>query len=206
MSLSLALVIIFIITSSWWVYSLHQKASRVLLHLVLLLSTPWIVVLTLSQPSLRPLPASQPKLERITANANFISSFEFLFFSGDRRPGYGIIDYGLFLPSFLPLIALGLSEVIKQKKDRKYAFVIWWLISGLAISIATSNNPVFPGSLWFIPSLSLLSSVGLYSLLDLIKTRQYPVIIGSSLIVLSWLAYEVIRLYYILISWQPFTI
>lgn len=206
MSVSLVFVTVFIIASCGWVYSIRRNLGFILLHLALLLSTPWILVLSLSQPSLRSLPASRPRLESITANANFFSSPEFLFFSGDRRPGYGTIDYGMFLPSFLPLIALGFSAVIRQKRDRKYAFVIWWFISGLGIGIATSNNPVLPGSLWFVPSLSLLSSLGLYSIIDLVKKRQHPVIIGTALMVLSWFVYEVIRLYYILISWQPFTV
>lgn len=206
MATSLALVIIFVLGSCWWIYTLHQKPSSVLLHLALLLITPWIIVLSLARPSLHPLPASQPKRERITANANFFTSFEFLFFSGDRRPGYGIMNYGVFLPSFPPLIALGLLTAVKRKNDTKYTFVIWWLMAGLIISIVTSNHPVLPGALWFVPSLSLLTTLGLYSLIDLAK-NDHPLSTRSlSLVVLAWLAYEAVRLSYILISWQPFTI
>lgn len=221
MSVSLALVIVFIIASSWWVYSTHQKVSRVLLHLALLLSTPWIVVLTLSQPSLRPLPATQPKLSQVATNINYFSSFEFLFFSGDPRPGHGIIDSGVFLPSFLPLIALGLFTAVKRKKNLNYTFTIWWLIGGMIMSLTTSNQPVLSGSLWFLPSLSLLATSGLFSLIDLMKQKRQPIrawqstlgvspwlfiLTGISYVWFLWFGYETVRLYYILVNWQPFTV
>ncbi|MBI2010523.1 MAG: hypothetical protein HYS86_05130 [Candidatus Chisholmbacteria bacterium] len=246
MSFSLTIIIIFIIGSSWWIYRLQQKFSHVILHLILLLSTPWIIVLGLSRPSLHSLPASQPRLARIAANANFFSSSEFLFFSGDRRPGYGIIGHGVFLPSFLPLIAFGLLTAAKHKGDQKFIrawlntmgfspgmnarqnelrqsgnnrtedttgvspwlfiFLVRWLIGGLIISIITSNHPTLPEALWFVPSLSLLGTFGLYSFIDLIKKSHQPVVRSASFVALTWLVYEAARLYYILLSWQPFTL
>lgn len=156
--------------------------------LLMLFITPWVLTLILGQPSLKPMALTQSRSQQILTNLSFYSSFEFLFFSGDRRPLYGILNYGVFLLSFLPLFILG---ILNSPCLFKLCF-----ISGFTLSVIFSNISGLPGSLWFLPPLSVLSAIGFISLWKQSKPWFY--------FLSCWLIYESLRLYQVIIFHQPF--
>ncbi len=167
-----------------------MKSKLIKITLILLFITPWILTLSFGKPSLKPLPSTQPRLVQTVSNLKFYSSFEFLFFSGDRRPLYGIAGFGVFLLSFLPIIAIGLFNSSRP--------VIYSLILGFTISCVFSNAPGLPGSLWFLVPLSVIAGHGFSVFISSPKTIKY--------LFIALIAYEGLRLYQVLIFQQPFTL
>lgn len=207
--MSLALIVALVVAgiTAGWIYAATHKLSIVFVHVVLLSLTPWWLTLLFAQPSLKsPLPTPF-KLGELKENSAFYTSFEFIFFSGDRRPLHGIPDHGMFLPSFIPFIAFGAAAMIKRKSSYLQLVPLWWLIIGVLISVGLSSIPTGPGSIWFLPSLSLLATSGVWQLGSILTHKASSKASQVFLIgVLSWLAYEAIRLHYILYKWQPFSL
>lgn len=196
MSLTGILALSFIIASTWWISRVSSRRHAII-HLILLLITPWVLTLIFGEISLKPLPPSRPKLEQIPDSISYYTSFDFLFFSGDKRPGHGTGEHGIFLFSFLPAIAVGLYRCLSSKK-LPHRVVICWLISGFSLSLLITNTPGIHGGIWFLPSLSVLASYGAVSMISS-QTHRFLVMANALL-----LAYEALRLYQVLIFHQPF--
>lgn len=185
---------------------LFPKQSLIWFHFFLLASTPWLLTLFLAHPPLSPIPQEKSLYARLSDNLSYLTSFDFLFFYGDRRPGYGTGEHGVFLLSFLPLIVTGLYACLTSSK-KPLRLIPLWLVSGLAIAVTLTSVAGLPSALWFLPQLSLLTTIGANSLLNLLKSRQSS-LATKSLIGLNFafLVYEVIRLYQIIIFHQPFNL
>jgi len=162
----------------------------IFLNLALLLITPWVLTLLIARPPLRSLPATKSRSQQISQNLSFFTSPEFLFFSGDGRPDYGINGNGVFLFSFLPLIIIGLFQ------SRRW--LLWWLLGGLIISTTITNTPGLPASLLFLPAMSILAALGftkLFTKLTVFKTLY-----------LAFIIYQALGLYHLILVHQPFSL
>lgn len=204
MTLVIASMVVLVSLSILLMVKNNQRLLGV--HLVLLLLSPWWLTLLIARPSLRSLPSTQPKLDQIGDNVSFFTSAEFLFFSGDGRPGYGTGEHGVFLLSFLPLIAVGFWQSLREKSNVT-KLPLWWLGGGVTAAATLSNVPGLPGSVWFLPAMSVLATIGLNvvarSLKDEKKTSLHKTM---AIILLVWLLYEALRLYQIILIHKPFNL
>jgi hypothetical protein len=109
------------------------------------------------------------------------------------------------LLSFLPLILIGLHRSLSSPLLRHKAIVLW-LVFGLIIALLLTNIPGLPGSLWFLPSLSLLATVGATQLFSVYFAPRTSKLVKRLIIAqLLFLVYESARLYQIIIFHQPFS-
>ncbi len=205
----LILILVVIFTSYWLWYNYRQKAILIF-HLVFLCLTPWVLTLFFGHPSLQryPLQKSPDSInafyERISANLAYLSSDDFLFFVGDGRPGYGTGENGMFLLSFLPLILIGTFETI-IKNHRGHKLIFAWLIGGLTLSVFSSNVAGLPAALWYLPSLSILASLGGYKAFELLTGPKSSLTVKALLLLnFLWIIYETLLLYHAIIIHQPF--
>ena len=96
---------------------------------------------------------------------NYFSNFSanFLFIKGDGNLRHHIENYGLVPLFYLPILLIGLYQVLKNTERRKSLIIIWLVIAPLPAT------PVFPAphairsSLLMIP-IVLISAFGLYSI------------------------------------------
>lgn len=160
-----------------------------ILQLALLLITPWFLVLILGQPSLAPLPRNTSLLKQVSANLSYLTSDEFLFFTGDGRPDYGTGEHGVFLLSFLPLILIGVY---------RSRLILWYLLVGVAIAVIFGNVAGLPASLWYLPVLSISATIGATRMISLFK--------WATPLYVFWLAYEAALLYHTILIHRPFAL
>ena len=202
--MTLLVTLLLVLTSTILVWHLTKLKKFVILHLLLLLASPWLLTLLIARPRLKESPAVQPRFLQISENFSLLTSAEFLFSSGDKRFLYGTRDHGVFLLSFLPLMALGTYHSLVVKKS-SFKLALWWLLGGLTVGGVGSNVAGLPTSLWFLPALSVLATIGTQKSLNLLGAKNTTPV-TKRLIILNffWLGYESIRLYQVIIFHQPF--
>lgn len=92
-------------------------------------------------------------------------SFGFLFFGDDPNPRHKNAIHGNFYYIEIPLILLGIWQLIKlEDKKTKYFIIIWLLLSPLAASLA-KETPHSLRALPMLPPLIAISALGLASIL-----------------------------------------
>jgi len=201
---TLLTAVLFLLLTTLVIRQTKKPKKKIIIHLLLLLITPWFLLLLIAKPTLKEIPALSPKFVQIGENISVFSSGEFLFFHGDVRPIYSIKDYGVILLSFLPSLVVGINQTIK-KRSLINNIALGWLFLGWIIAVTFSNVAGLPGSLWFLPALSILATIGAN---ELIRIRSYKktTIYIKQLIVINffWIIYESIRLYHVIIVHQPF--
>lgn len=196
-------IIIFLLgLSTITLWHIEHKPTTIVVHLCLLTFTPWFLILLLGRPSLVPTLKNQPWMNQLSANLSYFTSNEFLFFSGDSRPGYGTSDHGVFLLSFMPLLLAGTYSLL-LKRETKYKVPLWWVLVGLTVAILFGSVSGLPAALWYLPGLSIIATQGATTLITAWKDRHKSL---KMLIALNgiWLAYESMRLYHVILVHKPF--
>ena len=168
----------------------------IFLNLTLLLATPWFLTVWLSPKILVEIFNFQFSIFNLSNNLAYLTSGEFLFFTGDGRPGYGTGDHGVFLLSFMPLLLTGTYHLLSSQKKRN-KFLLWWVLIGLTIAVVFGNAPGLPAALWFLPALSLIAATGFKEL------TEHKIFFSLNLI---WIIYESLRLYHIISVHKPFNV
>lgn len=186
-TISIAILLFTLSTIILWY--IEHKRTTIVVHLFLLSITPWFLTLIFGYPSLIPAPKTQLWFSQLFANISNLTSGEFLFFSGDGRPGYGTGDHGVFLLSFLPLLLIG-AYVLLIKKEAKYKLPLWWVLTGLIFAIIFGRAPGLPIALWYLPALSITATIGLKHL------TNHKILFSLNLL---WILYEGLRLYHIIL-------
>ena len=152
---------------------------------------------------------TSPLLERLFHNkitayftawiSNYLNAFspQFLFLTGDPNYRHSINTHGELLLIFLPLILFGLYHVCKNLKQKSNQLLLLWLLLSPLPSSLTQDGANHAIRLSFmLPVLILISFLGLYQLLSLLKTRTknlvFSLIILFSLFNLSayWYQYS----------------
>lgn len=190
--------------SYWLLKFLKGPKSIYLLHFFLLLTTPWLVILILGKPSFNYSIPNKIVCNQNSANSSCLLSLEFLFFQADSRTHYGIKDYGIFLPSSIPAMFIGLWMVV-NKKSSKYTYIILVLtILATLTTLKSKENGLF-STLWIAAPISALVTLGFSKMLVSLRMSGVS-FITKSLIVLNigLLTYETARLYQVILFHKPF--
>lgn len=203
MSLTLIILLLLLLATFWLVSQIVGKKYS-WLHFLLLIVSPWVLVLAISSPALKEIALTQSKFTQIQENLSFLTSAQFLFFRGDGRPGYSEGYSGVFLPSFLPVILIGMIKSLRAKTLIK-KIPLWWLAIGLTISIVSSTVAGLPASLWFVPSMSVLATIGIVHLLGQFKQSRSTLVTKALVVfIFLWVLYEAVNLFHTIVTHQPF--
>lgn len=130
---------------------------------------------------------------------NYLTAFspQFLFISGDPNYRHSINTHGELLLITLPLLLFGLFFLFKnfKQKENKLLF-IWLLLSVLPSSLTRDGAAHVIRLSLMIPTLTIISALGLYHLLNLFKVKCkniiFTIIILISFLNLSsyWYSYS----------------
>ena len=125
---------------------------------------------------------------------------KFLFFSGMQFTLPGRPDVGLFYLFELPFILYGSWVFFGRKKFRFHNLILFWILVGPLVASFTIEEQHFSRSLVLLPPLQLLTAIGIWSLWEKLKERNYllrisGILIGFVILSLSVCYYMVI--YYI---------
>jgi len=173
-----------------------KKLSPILIHLIFLLITPWFLTVILGRPTILELLETKPPRFIISTNIAFMTSTDLMFFRGEPRLTYAVGEHGYFLPSFLPLIILGLWISIKSKRGSTKRLLIL-LISGLLLSFVLSRWFGLLSVVLFLPTLSVLATLGFLELISIFKDRSTLRFVKAIIFVnISLILYESIRLFH----------
>src|SRR3989338_7602555 len=173
-----------------------KKLSPILIHLIFLLITPWFLIIILGKPTLLELLETRPPQSIISANIAFMTSTDLMFFRGEPRLIYAVGEHGYFLPSFLPLIIFGLWISIKSKRGPAKKLLIL-LISGLLSSFVLSRWFGLLSVVLFLPTLSVLATLGFLELISIFKDRSTLRFVKAIIFVnICLILYESIRLFH----------
>src|SRR3989344_2842059 len=202
---SIILAFLLVSLSFLLVGTLSKPKFIYLLHFMLLLTTPWLIILILGRPHLKPQIPNKVICNQTSSNASCLISPEFIFFQADSRKLYGIKDHGVFLPSFLPAFIVGLWITITNGK-KKHRIIPLILSIGLILTLLMSKDSGFLSVLWLVLPISTLATLGFYKMINLSLEKQNHLIIRIfSFANLGLLVYETSRLYQIILFHKPFS-
>ena len=201
---SIILAFLLVSPSFWLVSTLGKPKLIYLLHFLLLLAAPWLIILILGRPSLNPPTPNKLVCNQASSNASCLTSLEFLFFQTDSRYHYGIKDYGVFLPSFIPAFLIGLWATI-NRSNKKHLSITLILITGLILTVLISKDSGFLSVLWSVVPISVLATLGFYKMLYGLMSKQSGLTVKTFVLLnFGLLVYETARLYQIIIFHKPF--
>lgn len=112
-------------------------------------------------------------------------SIDFLFINGSSNYQYSVPGSGLILWVMLPLLLLGFTSIFKSK-DKSRWFILGWLLISPVPAAITRDFPHGLRSLFLIPPLVIISSLGLELVFERTKRVVRPVVVG--LVIVAGLA------------------
>lgn len=190
------MIIVFIIF--WW---LNRKllSSRWWLGQILLSVSPWFIQLWYAPLEFSWLMQPNFSLKAAVHNLSVYSSADYIFFSGERRLQYGNQETGLLHLTYLPLVSIGLIQVVATPTWR---WLGWWLGGGFVLASLFAKAPFFFASLLYLVPAQLLVGIGVVKLINFFP-RQ-PRLIKLLIFALSLLViYEVVIFAHIIAIHYP---
>ncbi len=190
------IALVLLVISLLLIFYIGKKVSVMLIHVGILLLTPWAITLFLGKPTLTDYLNSKPAHLTFIKSIAFISSTDFLFFKNFTNLQYAVGDYGNFLPSFIPLITTGLWCSLTSKKLKERGLVVIFL----GILVVSSLLYYIVGYLSvsiFNVFLSFFATFGFLKFVSILKEKRAKLII-KSLIYVNFLLiiYESLMLYH----------
>jgi hypothetical protein len=119
-------------------------------------------------------------------------SVDFFFISGPTHGNHGIGNFGLFYIFELPLMIMGIVNIIRKKLEWGYLLVFWAIIT-IAVAALTRDIPQATRSFFLLLPLTVFAALGVTDLLELIHKVDKK-IIKSTLAVglLLFVSYNII--------------
>ena len=121
MALNLTVLSAIVLTSILLLQFGESNKKIIILYFLLLSATPWFYILLLADP-LHSL--SNYYCNSESKNLTCITSIEYLFFEGERNIHHKLGDYQLLLPSFIPLILIGLYQTLNSKNLKQKSLLL----------------------------------------------------------------------------------
>ncbi|OGD95773.1 hypothetical protein A3A48_04060 [Candidatus Curtissbacteria bacterium RIFCSPLOWO2_01_FULL_37_9] len=178
--------------SSIYVYSYFRNFRVLILHISLLLITPWMLDIILSKPTIIEYILIKPiNLSFLNILGQLIST-DYIFFKSIPDMQYAVGSYGYFLPGFLPLVVFGFWDILSNKKRRK---IIIAFISAIVISFILVYYIGFFGAAVFLVFLSIFATFGCYKFVLILRVKKTPIFIKLLIVTIFLIIfYEILRL------------
>lgn len=106
----------------------------------------------------------------ITVSHNYLKSYgpEFLFIKGGGNTAHNILGYGNLHPIEAPLLLLGFACLMSYIKKKENKFILWWLAISAVAAAITKDAPHSNRMLAVVPSLAIMTALGIYYLYQLL--------------------------------------
>ncbi len=179
-----------------FIYYLKKNIPSLLIHLTLLLLTPWFLILLFGKPTISDYLYNKPRQLSISNNFSILTSSDLLFFESFPKLKYSVGDYGDFLPSFMPLIVIGFWGFLtsKSSSERKVLMIFCVL---LILSCLLFYKIGYLSSIIFLIFLSIFATNGLLKFINLFKTKRRDLVLKSLIMInLMFIVYESLRLFH----------
>jgi len=121
-------------------------------------------------------------------NLTRYASVEFFFLTGSPHGNHGIGNVGQFYLFELPLVIVGMVQVMKRS-DRARLLLLGWTISTIAIASLTRESPHATRSFFLLLPMGIFSATGLLQALTWLRPRRIPMVIGIALVTYNLLYY-----------------
>lgn len=193
-----ALVILLVATA--YSHFLIKRKSTILLSFLLLVISPYFLMLIFSNPTITEEFPTIVKCNQESNNFSCLASTEFLFFNANEYFPKNIGDYGLFLPSFIFLTLAGIYRASKERGPSYLGLLVLLALSIFVSYIQPENN--LSRKLLFVPILSVLITIGADQIFFPKKRNLKYIVTSLGLILL--VSYEAARMYQIIIYHNPF--
>ncbi|MCL5438561.1 MAG: glycosyltransferase family 39 protein, partial [Patescibacteria group bacterium] len=116
---------------------------------------------------------------------NYLKSFspEFLFIKGGDNGAHNILNFGNMYLIEAPFLLLGLFYLIFFKKGSEKKLILYWLLIAPISASITKDAPHTNRMFAIFPVLPILTALGLYYLITLVKKKAFRNILIASLII-----------------------
>src|SRR4030042_4094128 len=127
----LIIALVLTLLSSILVYIYFKNIKIVIVHVLLLIITPWMFYIFLAKPTIIEYILAKPVDLSFLGVVGQITSADYIFFRAIPKLQYAVGDFGYFLPAFLPLVIFGFWEALNNKNLRNmiYSFILSIFIS-----------------------------------------------------------------------------
>lgn len=120
----------------------------------------------------------------------YIKYFEpqFLFISGDEIPRHSIQTVGEFYWMDMPLIVIGLLSLLYKlffKKDLQMLIILAWVFLAPLPGAVSSVFSHAPRAMFMLGSITLVSSLGAYTLINIFSNKFYKATMSIILVIIS---------------------
>lgn len=122
--------------------------------------------------------------------------YKYLFETGDQSPRNSVKTIGMFYKIELLFMLLGLIELIRRKSRASVILLVWILLSPLPSSLVM-GAPNSTRALFMMGSLNILSALGAYSIVSLVKFKYLRWLAVTFIIIaMSWSLKPYLEAYY----------
>lgn len=185
------LIIILIII--YFCVRFYSRKNFFLFYLLTLLITPWAWILLTGEPPFAHLINLPLEKTNIIELFEIIFSYKYMFFEGYPGIFHIVGNHGYFLPSFIPLIIVGIWVSISSplKLYRRLIFLLpILLIFSILFTFVVGLISIFV----FVPLLSFFATIGLIKYLDEITKGDNSVLKALIISNIILIIYESVRL------------
>ncbi len=176
-----------------WAFFYRKKLSkRKPFHLViafLVLVTPILLTLVLPKSLARfymvnALLGEEPVKALMIFIKNYLAhfSFDFLFFRGDQMPRHGVGEMGNLYFFEIPLVLVGLWQLLKTETRKTKAFLFSWLLAAPIVSSLAQPSPHSIRSLNMVVPLVIIPSLGFWALFKIVSQKAQRYLYGFCLL------------------------
>lgn len=109
-------------------------------------------------------------------------SYDFLFTDSYLPDRYQIPNHGLLYLFDIPLLLVGVWEIIGKKKKEGLFLIGWVLLSPIGSSLTFDDVPNMQRTLIMFPALSIISAIGFLAIYNFVKRKK--LLVGISVIIL----------------------
>jgi len=125
---------------------------------------------------------------------------QFLFISGDSNPRHSVQTVGTFYWLDLPFLVVGFLALIFRlvlKKDWQMLFLLAWIFIAPLPGAVSSAVPHAPRAMFMIGSWTMVSALGAYTIITVVKNKYFRVATGSLIVICcGYFLYQYIHEYF----------
>ena len=110
-------------------------------------------------------------------------TLDYLFINGDQTPRDSVRTYGMFHKLDAIFLIVGLIYLVLLRSRISLVIVLWALIAPIPSSL-TEGAPVAHRAIFMMGSMHIISALGAYKIITLVKRSSYRLIVGFVLLIL----------------------
>lgn len=110
-------------------------------------------------------------------------TIDYLFITGDQTPRDSVKTYGMFHKIDAIFLIIGLISLLFLRSRISLIIILWALIAPLPSSL-TTEAPVAHRAIFMMGSMHIISAIGAYKIITLIKKANYQLLVSLALLII----------------------